>query len=80
MEQAHLAALQEEVRKLPADKVFPEGPVAQVVNHPAKWDRRTFQPLWHTLITGLYRVNTEPGEFWYSGGPAATGQVEWRRT
>jgi len=78
MEQRHLAALQDEVRKLPADKVFSEGPVAQVVDHPAKWNRRTFRPLWHTLFTGLYWVDSEPGEFWYSGGPAGKGQVEWR--
>lgn len=26
-----------------------------------------------------YQVVSEPGEFWYSGGPVGAGHVEWRR-
>jgi len=79
MEQRHLAALQDEVRKLPGDNVFAEGPVAHLLNHPAKWERKTLQAIWHTWFTGLYQVVSEPGEFWYSGGPVGAGHVEWRR-
>ncbi len=77
-ERAHLVALQDELKKLPADKVFPEGPVAQVLDHPAKWDRRALRPAWHTFFTGLYQVTTTPGDFWYPGGAVAVAQLRWQ--
>jgi hypothetical protein len=82
-ERARLAALQGKLQEdFPADNVLPQASVAKILDRPelAQWDRRTLQPGWHTAFTGLYEVTTIPGEFWYPGGPVATGstQLQWK--
>jgi hypothetical protein len=71
-------------RVVPGNQVLPPEPLRNVLGQTplTEWDRKSFERLWHTSFTGLYRIAATPGEVWYPGGPVATGskQLEWRPT
>lgn len=43
-------------------------------------ERRAVRPVWHTRLTGLYRYDLVPLDFWYPGGrlSEAAGRIELR--
>ena len=83
-EQGTLALLGKDLRTIvPPDRELPAGPLKDIVPRFAGWTdikRCNIRATWHTLFTGLYKIEAVPGQVWYPGGPVAKGsqQLEWR--
>jgi hypothetical protein len=61
---------------------LPAGPLSALLHRPGydQVEGRTIERLWHTPLTGLYRVRRTRGSLWYPGGDVMTAsrRIEWR--